>query len=126
MPFKARIPLSNKQQKQISDAVAREYKEQYEKAARISAYRMMLIVLYTLRFNFKFKKRLNDLFNAICENNSDVDKWKNSDVMASVMLKKLEESGCDFNGAFDELLAYEEEEYKKHSNEEAEKRGAKK
>lgn len=124
MPIKARIPLTNKQKNQISDAVAREYKEQYEKAARISAYRMMLIALYTLRFSFKFKKRLNDFFCAICENNSDVDLWKNSDVMASVMLKKLEESGCDFNGAFDELVAFEEEEYAKHSKEEAEKRGA--
>lgn len=122
----ARKKLTVQQTKQITAAVAREYKEQFEKASRISAYRMMLIVLYNLRFIFKFKKRLHDFFDAICENNINVDKWKKSDVLASVMLKRLEESGCDFNGAFDELIAYEEEEYEKHRKEEAEKRGAKK
>lgn len=122
--MKARQKLTVRQTKQITEAVAREYQYQYEKASRISAYRMMLIVLYNLRFVFKFKKRLHDFFNAICENNADVDKWKKSDVMASVMVKRLEESGCDFNGAFDELIAYEEEEYKKTQNEEVEKRCA--
>jgi hypothetical protein len=123
--LKARIPpLNSKQYRQLEEALARKYKADYEKAARVSAYRMMLIVLYNLRFDFKFKKRLNDFFEAICENNTDVNKWKKSDVMASVMLKRLEESGCDFNGAFDELIAYEEEEYKKNRDEEAEKRGA--
>ena len=122
--MKARKKLSVQQTKQITEAVAREYKEQFEKASRVSAYRMMLIVLYNLRFEFQFKQRLHEFFDAICENNANVDKWKKEDVLASVMLKRLEESGCDFNGAFDELIAYEEEEYKKHQNEEAEKRCA--
>ncbi len=122
--MKARKKLTVQQTKQITEAVAREYKEQFEKASRVSAYRMMLIVLYNLRFSFKFKKRLNEFFDAICENNHDVDKWKKEDVMASVMLKRLEESGCDFNGAFDELIAHEEEEYDKHRDEETEKRFA--
>lgn len=123
--MKVRIPpLSSVKMRQLEEALTRKYQEDYEKSARVSAYRMMLIVLYTLRFKFKFKKRLNDLFYAICENNADIDKWKNSDVMASVMLQKLEASGCDFNGAFDELIEYEEQEYEKHRDEEAEKRGA--
>ena len=118
----AREKLTVCQQKLIADAVAREYKEQFDKNGRISAYRMMLIVLHTLRFKFQFKMRLHEFFDAICENNANVDKWKKSDVMASIMLKQLEESGCDFCGAFDELIAHEEEEYEKHRNEEAEKR----
>ena len=120
----AREKLTVRQEKLIAEAVAREYKAQHEKAERTSAYRMMLIVLYTLRFNFHFKQRLHEFFNSICDNNNDVDKWKKSDVMASVILKRLEESGCDFCGAFDELIAHEEEVYEKHRNEEAEKRGA--
>lgn len=116
----ARKKLSVSLKKQVAEF----YKEEYKKAARISAYRMTLIFLYALRFDFHFKKRLNTLFDAISENNKNVDVWKKSDVMASVMVQRLEDSGCFFNGAFDELIEYEEKEYKKNSAEEIEKREA--
>ena len=122
--MKAREKLSVRQYKLLEDAVAREYQRQYEQSNRVSAYRMRLIVLHTLRFKFHFKMRLHEFFDAICENNKNIDKWKKSDVLASVILKQREESGCDFNGAFDELVEYEEEEYRKTRDAEAEKRCA--
>lgn len=123
--MKCREKPTVRQQKMIQDAIAREYADCINQASRVAAYRMMLIVLYALRFNFGFKKRLNDFFEAVVSNNSSMGKLLDNDVAAAVYLKRLEESGCDFCGAFDELIEYEEEQYKKKRDKEAEIRGAK-
>ena len=102
----------------IEREVALTYREQFIKQQRIAAYRMMLIVLHTLRFEFGWKQRLLDLFVKISEKSADIDKWKKADVMAEVYLKELEESGCDFRGAFDELMEYEQERYQKNRDKE--------
>lgn len=114
----ARKKLSVAQQKVLKDAIERQTKEYTEKMCRISAYRMMLIVLYTLRFDFGFKKRLNTFFDAIISHNGYLEKLLNDDVAAEVYLNDLEESGCNFNGAFDELMEYEQERYEKNRDKE--------
>lgn len=123
--MKARQKPSVKQRKMLEREIAEIYKEQYEKSERVSAYRMMLIVLHTLRFEFGWKKRLNDLFIKIAEDSKDIDKWKKADILAEVYLNDLEASGCDFQGAFDELIEHEQEVYKMHCDEEKAIRKAK-
>lgn len=109
--MKARQKLPASQQKMIEQEVARTCREQFFKQQRLGAYRMALIFLHTLRFEFGWKQRLLVLFVKILEKSADIDKWKEADVMAEVYLKELEESGCNFNGAFDELIEYEREVY---------------
>lgn len=116
--MKARKKLTVAQQKVLKEAVERESKEYTEKMCRISAYRMMLIVLYTLRFDFGFKQRLLKFFDAIISRNGYLAKLMNDDVAVEVYLRELEESGCDFRGAFDELIEYEQERYEKSRDKE--------
>ena len=114
----ARKKLTVAQQKVLKEAVERESKEYTEKMCRISAYRMMLIVLYTLRFDFGFKQRLLKFFDAIISHNGYLAKLMNDDVAVEVYLRELEESGCDFRGAFDELIEFEQEKYEKSRDKE--------
>lgn len=116
--MKARQKLSVAQEKLIKQYIEKETAELVEKEARMAAYKMMLIVLYTLRFDFKFKKRLIDFFEAIVSRGGYLEKLKKDEVAVEVYLRDLENSGCDFRGAFDELLEYEEERYKKKRDKE--------
>lgn len=114
----ARKKLTVAQQKVLKDAVARETKDYTEKMCRISAYKVLLFALYTLRFDFSFKKRLLQFFDAMISHNDYIEDLMKDDVAAEILVKKLEESGCYFNGAFDELIEYEQEVYKKHCEKE--------
>lgn len=114
----ARKKLTVAQQKVLKDAVARETKEYTEKMCRISAYKVMLFSLYTLRFDFNFKQRLHKYFDAMISHNDYIENLMGDDVAVEILLKQLEDSGCHFNGAFDELLEYEREVYKKHCEKE--------
>ena len=118
----ARKQITGAQKKMLKDTIARECKEEFEKTARIAAYRMMLTVLYVLRFDFGFKKRLDRFFDAAVSRNGTLEGLLNDDVAAEVYLKRLTESGCDFGGAFDELLAYDEQRYREKRDKEAAKR----
>lgn len=123
----ARKQITGAQKKMLKDTIARECdcKEEFEKTARIAAYRMMLTVLYVLRFDFGFKKRLDRFFDAAVSHNGTLTGLLNDDVAAEVYLKRLTESGCDFGGAFDELLAYDEQRYREKRDKEAAKRKSK-
>lgn len=92
----------------------------------VGAKRMLLKILYILRFDddYRFKGRLNKFLAKFSEMHEYINELSKDRVLASVIVKEIEDSGVNLGGLFDDLIEFEEVEYQLDKDKEYGKRCA--
>lgn len=109
---------AKKQKKQQADIGIKLY--------TVGAKRMLLKILYILRFDddYRFKNRLHAFLKKFADLHDKINDLSKDRVLASVLIKEIEDSGVDLGDMFDDLIEFEEVEYEFDKEQEYGKRCA--